>query len=103
MTHSELVRAIKTLVAKADKAREKAEQFYIAAGLHLKTLKAQNPKTWEKVAKERCGLGRSRVYELIAIADGRKTVDEIRADTAKRTAETQARLKAAASATSGQP
>ena len=37
----ELAKTIKTLVEKADQGKQKADQFYIAAGLHLITLKAR--------------------------------------------------------------
>jgi hypothetical protein len=64
MNEAQLVKAIKTLVEKGDKARDKAEQFYVAAGQHLKTLKAQcsSAPAWEKLVKAKCGLGKSRAY-----------------------------------------
>ena len=39
-----LIKTIKALVAKGDHAKAKADQFYIAAGEHLKTLKASHDK-----------------------------------------------------------
>jgi hypothetical protein len=86
MNEAQLVKAIKTLVEKGDKARDKAEQFYIAAGQHLKTLKEQcsSAAAWEKLVKAKCGLGKSRAYELLQIGDGRTTVAKLRASTAKR-------------------
>jgi hypothetical protein len=39
MNETQLVRTIKAHIAKGDRASEKSEQHYIAAGLHLKTLK----------------------------------------------------------------
>ena len=88
MNESQLVGAIKAHIAKGDKAKDKAEQHYIAAGQYLKQLKDDCPdqQTFlEKVEKE-IGIGKSRAYELLQIGDGRKTVEEIRADTAKRVA-----------------
>jgi hypothetical protein len=102
MNESQLVRAIKAHIEKGDKAKDKAEQHYIAAGQYLKQLKDDCPdqKTFlEKVEKE-IGIGKSRTYELLQIGDGRKTVAEVRADTAQRTADTKDRLKL--SATNGQ-
>src|SRR5262249_53481599 len=102
MNESQLIRTIKAHIAKGDKAKDKAEQHYIAAGQYLKQLKDDCPdqKTFlEKVERE-IGIGKSRTYELLQIGDGRKTVTKVRADTAKRTADTKARLKL--SATSGQ-
>ena len=99
---SQLARAIRARIEKGDKAKDKAEQHYIAVGQHLKQLKDDCPdqKTFlEKVERE-IEIGKSRTYELLQIGDGRKTVTKVRADTAKRTADTKARLKL--SATSGQ-
>jgi hypothetical protein len=87
LTELEIARTIKALVSKGDKAKEKAEQFYIAAGQHLKTLKKNYSKSWaewELLLREKCKLGTSRASELMQIADGRKTVEQIRANTAKR-------------------
>ena len=53
MNEFRLIETISALVAKgdqakerADRAKEKAQQFYVAAGQHLKTLKAQHTGTW---------------------------------------------------------
>jgi hypothetical protein len=81
MNEAQLVRSIKVLIAKGDKASDKAQQFYVAAGQHLKTLKenhAASWKQWEKVLKERCQLSTGRASELMQIADGRKTVAAVR-------------------------
>lgn len=77
----QLVHTIKVLIEKGDKASEKAEQFYIAAGQHLKTLKGDKPEgiTWEQFLED-AGLkiSRSRADKLIQIADGRTTVEEVK-------------------------
>jgi hypothetical protein len=94
----DLIKTIKAHIAKGDKAADKAEQHYIAAGQHLKTLKAEHTGSWsewEALLRERVGIGKSRASELMAIADGTKTLAEVRATTADRTA------KAKLSATSG--
>lgn len=78
----QIVKTIKSLIEKAAQAAEKANQFYIAAGQHLKDLKARWPDKWETVVRDECGIGRRRTYELIAIADGRTTVEKVRADKA---------------------
>jgi hypothetical protein len=96
----DLIKTIRTHIEKGDKAAEKADQHYIAAGQHLKTLKAQHNgpwKEWEALLKDKVGIGKSRASELMAIADGRTTVEEVRADTAKRVADSKARLKSSAS------
>jgi hypothetical protein len=82
----DLVKTINVLIEKGDKAREKAEQFYVAAGQHLKTLK-ETTKTnaeWEALLKEKIKLSPSRASELLQIGDGRKTLTEVRAATAAR-------------------
>src|SRR5262249_50182255 len=94
MNESQLVRAIKAHIDKGDKAKEKAEQHYISAGLHLKTLKADhtgNWTNWEKLLKTKIGIGKTRASELMQIADGRKTVEEVRAVTSKRTRKSRKR------------
>src|SRR6516164_7951257 len=82
----DLIQTIKAHIAKGDKAADKAEQHYIAAGQHLKTLKAQhkgNWAEWEALLKERVGIGKSRASELMLIAAGTKTVAEVRAEKAE--------------------
>jgi hypothetical protein len=86
MNQAQLIQAINALVEKGDKARDKAQQYYAAAGLHLKTLREESPSkaAWQKLIKSKCGLGSTRAYELIQIADGRKTVSDVRLRTAER-------------------
>jgi hypothetical protein len=85
-----LALTIKTLLEKGDKAAEKAEQFYIAAGQHLKTLKSQHDDAggtwaqWESLLRDKIGIGKSRASELMQIADGRKTVESVRATDAEK-------------------
>jgi hypothetical protein len=83
---SRLILEIKILISKGDHATKKAEQFYISAGLNLKKLKARKPDSiaWGKFVRDTCGLGQARADELIRIADGKTTVDEVRAATAAR-------------------
>ena len=86
-------KAIRAHIAKGDKAKDKAEQHYITAGQPLRALKAEHAGTWdewEALLKDKIGIGKSRASELMQIADGRKTVEGIRADTAERTAKTRA-------------
>ena len=94
-----LIATIKAHIAKGDKAKEKADQHYIAAGLHLKKLKAQHSgswREWEMLLKSKIGIGKSRASELMAIADGRKTVEQVRDSAAGRIGKTRA-LRAASS------
>jgi hypothetical protein len=86
MNEAQLVRSINVLIAKGDKASDKAQQFYVAAGQHLKTLKENHTtswKDWERVLKEKCHLSTGRASELMQIADGRKTVAAVRVSKAE--------------------
>jgi hypothetical protein len=81
-------KAIKACIAKGDKAKRKAEDFYITAGQHLNALKAEHTGTWaewEIKLKIRAGIGKSRASELMQIADGIRTLEQVRANTAERT------------------
>ena len=96
MNESQLVRVIKAHIEKGDKAKDKAEQHYIAAGQHLKTLKAEHRGSWsewEGLLKIKIGIGKSRASELMQIADGRKTVEEVRTGGADRKREHDERKK----------
>ena len=81
MTQDELAKRIKVLVEKGDHAKEKAEQFYIAAGLYLITLRQEHKGSWAQWAvlvRKKCGLGKSRASELMRIAGGHTSVAEVR-------------------------
>ena len=67
---------------------EKVQQFYKAAGLTLieiKTAVAGTEKQFMAALKDNgCELKRTRIYDLIAIGDGKTTVAGLRADIAAR-------------------
>src|SRR5262249_27220023 len=73
-----LARRVKALIDKGDRAAEKAEQFYKSAGIHIKEIKDQSDD-WETIIRQECDIGRSRAYELMAIADGKTTLKKVRA------------------------
>jgi hypothetical protein len=82
-----LISTIKAHISAGDKAQDKAQQHYIAAGQHLKTLKASHTGTWaewEELLKDKIGIGKSRASELMQIADGTKTAAEVAAATTER-------------------
>ena len=79
-----LARRVKVLIEKGDRAAEKAEQFYKAAGIHIRQIKEQSLDNWETVVREQCNIGRSRAYELMAIADGKTTLEKVRAGSNER-------------------
>jgi len=74
-----LISTIKAHLAKGDKAADKAEQHYIAAGQYLKTLKAEHTGSWSEWEDQlkKVGISTGRASELMQIADGRKTADEL--------------------------
>ena len=97
-----LLKRIKAHAEKGDRARAlenqhraKAEQHDTSIGLLLTQLKGMHPDNWEFLAREHAGVGRSRAYELIAIADGRADANEQRA----KNAEANRRLRARKSIT----
>src|SRR5262245_14947474 len=81
-----LIRYIKAHVRKGDQAKDKSEQHYISAGRYLITLKvnyAPSWEAWENLLKTKVGLSTGRASELMQVADGRKTVEQVRTNTAK--------------------
>jgi hypothetical protein len=90
-------KAVKAHVAKGDQAKDKAEQHYIAAGQHLAALKAQHDEDggtwaqWEIKVKEKAGIAKSRASELMQIADGTKTVEQVRTEKAESVRQLRAR------------
>jgi len=95
MNEPQLIRTIRAHIEKGDRAAEKSEQHYIAAGQHLKALKAQMPTgiKWEQYLEDHgLEIGRRRADELIAIADGRATVEEVRAEKAESAAKSRIAL-----------
>jgi hypothetical protein len=90
-----LVATIKAHLAKGAQSHEKSEQHYVTAGLRLKELKARKPSEtpWPEYLRETFNLGRARADELIRIADGRTSVEQVRAGGATRAARNIAKLK----------
>jgi hypothetical protein len=91
----------------AEKHKEKADQQYIAAGIYLKEAKQRCLKTkgmtFEKFLRQHCPIGKSRAYEVIAIADGTKTIDEVREANANRQAAKRKRETSVRDVTDEQP
>jgi hypothetical protein len=86
ISEAEAIKRIKAHIQQGDKAKDKADQHYRSAGLLLKELRdnCSSKTSWEALIKSKCGIGASRAYELIAIADGRKTVADVRLANTKR-------------------
>jgi hypothetical protein len=94
-----LLRTIKELIAKGDRAKQRSEDLYIAAGQHLKNLKENYTHgwaEWEDALKARIGISTGRASELMAIADGRKSLQQLRAEKNETSKLAHARDRAAA-------
>jgi hypothetical protein len=94
-----LCHKINVCLDKAANAEKKVEQFYTSAAIHIRDLQAKFSQTWQLMTTEHCGWGRSRAYEILAIADGRKTAEETRA----KNAEANRRLRAKSPSRDGLP
>jgi hypothetical protein len=90
---------IKAHIRAGDRAKEKAEQQYKAAGLYLiearERVKADG-KHWVGWLRENVTIAPSRAYEIIAIADGSKTLEQLREDRRQQVRRSRARTKAKA-------
>jgi len=73
------VRAISALVTKLENAERKADENQRSIGQHIAAMKKERPNDCETIVKAECNLGRRRAYELLTIADGTKTVEQVRA------------------------
>jgi hypothetical protein len=80
-TINSLCTAIRVFIEKGDRAKGSSEQYYAQAGTRLVELKARKPKgeAWPAYVRKHCGLSQERADELIRIAEGRTTVDAVRA------------------------
>jgi hypothetical protein len=95
-----LVQYIQAHIKQGDKAKEraelakdKAEQHFLAAGQYLITLKLNYSHSWaewETLLKTKVHLSTGRASELMQLADGRKDLQQIRDDKAQ----SMARLRA---------
>jgi hypothetical protein len=84
---AQLIKRAKAHLVKAEAASEKAQQHFVALSQCLKELRVgKDQAAFLELVRERIGLGKSRTYELLAIADGTKTAEEVRASGAERKA-----------------
>jgi len=91
MNEVQLINTIKAHIERGDKAKDKSEQHYIAAGKYLQELKdGKKQSEFLKIVQQKVGIAKSRTYELLAIADGTKTITEVRDSSATRQAKTRA-------------
>jgi hypothetical protein len=90
----------KANIALGDKSLDKAEQHYKSAGLHLLEVRRRLPierpgLMFTGFIKNVCGLGLSRAYECIRIAEGKTSTEEIRARGRERSARHAAKSRTA--------
>jgi hypothetical protein len=72
------VEAINILIPKLRQTTADIEE---TIGGHVLAIKAAAPNDWEEIVRARCGISRSRAFELMRIADGTKTVEQTRRET----------------------
>jgi len=97
--------ALDHLANKIKASLTRSDDLYLTAGQLCKEAKAMCKAegikfdTWLK----QHGIGRSKAYVCLQIADGRKTVDDVRKETADRQKAHQAKNKAARKASKADP
>lgn len=78
----QLGREAMTRITLGDKHKDKAGQMFVSAGLYLIEAKARVAQTkgmsWAAWLSSHCDVGRRRADEIIMIADGRTTIEELR-------------------------
>ena len=72
------IAAINALVIALEQLTDETEA---EIGQHISAIKVAEPNDWEAIVKAKCGISRSRAYELMAIADGTKTIEQSRSET----------------------
>src|SRR5262249_12644978 len=72
------VRRINALVIKLERAEKDVDSYQRSIGQHIAAIKKARPDDWEKIVRDQCDLGRRSAYVYMAIADGRKSVDQHR-------------------------
>jgi hypothetical protein len=79
----DLIKLVVVRVEQGDKATEKAEGHYKAAGIHIaqckERYKVETDLTWPEFCQQHFGFTSRRADELIEIGDGRTTLGEMRA------------------------
>ncbi len=98
---------IKARVEAGDRAFNKAEQHYISAGIQLAEAKARLAETkemlWSAFLFSHVRLKERRVRELLALADGRTTLAEMREKTRERVAAHRERKRGEAALRNADP
>jgi hypothetical protein len=94
---SGLGREARARIVAGDKAKSRSEDMYKSAGLYLIEAKKRVSKTkgltWSKWLSENCPIGVRRSYDLISLADGTVTLEQMRENKAASVAEVRKRQK----------
>jgi hypothetical protein len=92
----DLGRRAKAFIDKSDYAKKKSGEYLISAGRCLFAAQQRVKKSGGIFAdwlKEHCDVGRARAYELIAVADGTKSLADLRLEKARSMAKSRAKHK----------
>src|SRR5262245_32041965 len=90
----QLGKEILARIVKGDQAKQRSEDLYLSAGRMLLDAKKLAPN-FAAFLRDHCrGLGRSRAYELLRVAKGQTTTEEVRAKTNERKKKYRANTKA---------
>ena len=76
--------AINALSTKLEHTQKKAEQYQVSIGQHIEAIKKAQPKKWQQIIAKECRIKKTRAYELLRIARGNKTAEQIRGDANRR-------------------
>jgi hypothetical protein len=82
---AQLIEKCRAHIQKGNKAAEKAEQHFISAGQCLRQLReGRDQATFLALVEQHLHVKKSRAYELLSIADGKKTFEEVKEERRER-------------------
>jgi hypothetical protein len=77
-------REINAFVTKLARAEKDVDNYQRSIGQHIRSIKKRRPKDWLAIIERQCNLKKTRVYELLQIASGHKTPEQVRGDANRR-------------------
>lgn len=84
-------------IKRGDVSKQRAEDLYRSAGLYLieakKRVAKRKDMTWPQYLLKHCNVGQSRANEIIMIADGRTSLEDVRERARDRMADVRRRQK----------
>jgi hypothetical protein len=75
---NKVIRDIKVDQSKRKDLQRAIANYWVVVGQHIRAIKLAEPNQWEALIKAHCGLSRSRAFELLGLADGTRTIEQIR-------------------------